>query len=88
MLNCFHSEPVAAIYKRRTPLGLLHKVSEEVGFIWKVQTLNTSFRDNAAVIGLPPIKLEILQDGTSVFRLTPIIESSCFEILGWEALSE
>jgi hypothetical protein len=53
MLNCLHSEPVAAINKRRSSLGLLHKVAEEMGFIWIVQTLNTTFRDNAAVIGLP-----------------------------------
>jgi hypothetical protein len=72
MLNCFHSEPVAAIYKRCPSLGLLHKVAEEVRFIWIVQTLNTTLRDDAVVIGLVTIGLEIFRERHQNLNLLPL----------------
>jgi hypothetical protein len=52
MFDGFHSEPIAAVYERCSSLRLFHEVTEEMGFIWIIQTLNTTLRDNAAVIGL------------------------------------
>lgn len=45
-------EMVAPVDKRSSALELVDEEAEEVGFVRVVETLDTSFRDNAAVVGL------------------------------------
>lgn len=45
-------EMVAPIDKRSSALELLDEEAEEMGLIWVVETLYTSFRYYAAIVGL------------------------------------
>jgi hypothetical protein len=56
MIHSFHSQPISAIDERRSPKRLLDKVAEKVRLVRKVQALDTSFRHNAAVVGLTEVR--------------------------------
>lgn len=52
MVDSFHTQPIATVDERGPPLPLLDKVSKKVRLVWKVQKLNTSFRNDTAIVGL------------------------------------
>ena len=57
MINGFHTQPVASIDERSSPLRFLDKIAKEVRLIRIIQTLDTTFGDDTAVICLRRRKL-------------------------------
>ena len=52
LFHSSHTKPIASIDERRSPLKFSDKMTEEAMIFTKIRLLDTTLRNNAAVVGL------------------------------------